>query len=288
MPKTSEMLFLNGKFMPLARGCVAIEDRGFQFGDGVYEMMRVQNGRPFRLLAHLQRLEESASGILLKPHYAIEEMQAICLELIRQSNLLEGTLYLQITRGVALRNHIPTQMQPTTLGYTRALQRISPEQWKRGAAAYLRPDDRWAHCNLKAISLLANVMAKMEAHRRGVDEAIFHSAENEVYECSTANIFCFIQGEVLTPPLSCKVLAGVTRIVAMEACKLLGLQCSEMRLKTDDLLRAQEVFLTSTTRNALPIRSIDGKRIGEGIPFFTHQIDKKIEEIIQQETSQPA
>lgn len=285
MTDTSDFLFLNGAYMPLRDGCISVEDRGFQFADGVYETVRVVNGRAFRTGDHLRRLSESALGIHLPLAYSAEEMESVCHNLIERSQLRDGMIYIQVTRGVARRSHLPLKvMAPTTLAYTQALEPMPPDQWARGVSVLFRKDDRWGHCDLKTIGLLGNVLGRMEAQRLGADDVIFHGEDGTVYECSSANVFCIRGGTLFTPPLSPHILAGVTRTVVMEACGELAFGCREEALKTEDYLEADEVFMTSTTRNALPIRLIDGKKIGNGDFSVARRINAAIQSILDRET----
>jgi len=272
--------------MPLSQGRVPVEDRGFQFGDGIYETIRVVNGRTFRLGDHLKRLSESALGTMIPLEYDEPAMREICAQLLEKSSLREGIIYIQVTRGVSPRNHLPLNpLRPTTIAYTQELSPMTPERWRRGVSAIFHPDHRWGRCDLKTIALLPNVMAIMEAHAQGADDAIFCSAEGIVRECSASNIFCIRNGEVFTPPLSHHVLAGVTRTATLEACGELGLACHETDLLAEDYLRAQEVFLTSTTRNIVPIRSIDRTPIGDGQGDLTRRISERLWEILRRETA---
>ncbi len=264
---SQELLFLNGEFMPLSQGRVSIEDRGFQFGDGIYEVIRVLHGRLFRLQAHLERLRASAAGIKLNLEYDGARVAEICEELPRRSKVDEGFVYIQVTRGAAPRNHLPGERQrPTTLAYAREKKEPSAESRARGVTAASKVDDRWEHCDLKTIALLASVMGAIEARERGVDEMIYHRPGQAVYESTSANVFAVIDGVIYTHPAGPKILNGITRMALLEICRDIGVPCREEPRPLEDFLAAQEVFVTSTTRYLHSVVSIDGKPIGDGRP----------------------
>jgi len=287
-PSAAELLFLNGEIMPLREGRVSVEDRGFQFADGVYEVMRVCSGRVFRLKAHLDRLERSASGIHLPLEYDASALERICGELLAQSQLRSGTIYIQVTRGASRRVYLPSSesIRPTTVVYTRALEGLSRQAWEAGLTLISRLDDRWARCDLKTIALLANVLAKIEANRRGADEVVFYGSDGTVYECGSSNVYAVIHGEVFTHPESPKILNGITRMAIREVCRAQRIDFHETPKTLQDFLQAQEVFGSSTTRDSFPIVAIDGQAIGAGRPGpLTRRIWEAYRALLERETS---
>ncbi|MCX7014225.1 MAG: D-amino acid aminotransferase [Candidatus Sumerlaeota bacterium] len=285
-----EILFLNGEFLPLSEGRVSIEDRGFQFADGIYEVARIWNGRLFRLEPHLKRMERSAQGISLPLEYGRAEMARVCLELTERSGLQRGMIYIQVTRGAARRSHALTgeAIRPTTLAYARAVEPPSPESWEAGWKAISRLDDRWQHCDLKTIALLPNILGKMEAVRHGADEVIYHGADQTVSEGGSSNLYAVIDGTIFTHPLGPKILNGITRMAVLEFCRAEGIPCREVGRTLEEFRNAQEVFLTSTTRDAIPIVSIDGRPVADGKPgLLTRRVFHGLRDIVERETSQP-
>ena len=289
MPQSSsELLFLNGEIMPLCEGRVSVEDRGFQFADGAYEVIRVCNGKLFRLAPHMDRLRRSAEGLRLDLDYDSEAMGAVCAELVRQSALAEGTIYIQVTRGADRRNHLPSVVPggSTTLAYTRSGTGDPGEVWEIGLTAITVPDDRWGRCNLKTIALLPNVLAKIEAERQGADEAIFHGPESQIYEGVSFNVYAVINGAVYTHPLGPKILDGITRSAIFEVCEDAGIPCVEEPKSIEEFQAADEVFLSSTTRDVFPLVSIDGAPVGSGKPGpATRKIFSALTDLLVRETS---
>jgi D-alanine transaminase len=264
--KQSCLVFINGKYLPMEEARVSVEDRGFQFADGVYDVIRCYRGKPFALYLHLQRLQNSAAGLSIPMPYTLEEFKDICLQLLKQNPVDQGTIYIQITRGFSMRTHsFPSEsLQPTTVVYVRSINPIGPRLRKEGVYVITLPDDRWNHCNLKTICLLPNVLAKEEATRRGANEALLYGPGGIVYEGSTSNV-CFIKDGVLcTHPLTNKVLPGISRHVLLELAREGGIPVEEVPRTVTEFEEADEVFLTSTTREVLPVTRIDDSVISGG------------------------
>jgi len=260
-----ELLFLDGKYMPLSEGRVSVEDRGFQFADGIYEVIRVYGGRPFQLHPHLKRLERSAEGIGLKLPYPSSELESICYQLIEGSGLKEGIIYIQLTRGAALRSHAYQEgMLPTTVIYVRGVEPLPEEYFREGVKLVTVTDIRWRRCDIKSISLLPNILAKQEAKRKGAFEALLVSPEGIVREGSSTNCFCAAGGLLFTHPLGPNILPGVTRAVVIDIACELGIEVREEPVHIDKLLCADEVFITGTNSEVMPCVSIDDKIVGDG------------------------
>ncbi len=262
----SESAFLNGEFLPLKDAKVSVEDRGFQFADGVYEVVRVYNGTPFYLVEHLARLERSASEILLSLPYTIERFNEICSELIRRSDYAEAALYLQVTRGAAPRKHYfpPKDTPRTVVAYIREFKGY-PQEWREnGIDTISVPDLRWARCDIKSIALLPNVLAKQKAVSSGAVEAIQVNEDGIVTEGSATNVFCIKDNALFTHPLGQTILPGITRGLILPLAERAGLEVREKLCRLPDLFEADELFISSTTIEILPVRSIDGMEINEG------------------------
>jgi D-alanine transaminase len=235
----------------------------------------------------MERLRRSAEGLHLKLDYDGAAMSAACVELARQSGLTDGTVYIQVTRGADRRSHLPSARLtgPTTLAYTRSGAGNHQSAWESGLSAITAADDRWGHCNLKTIALLPNVLAKMEAERQGADEAIYYGPQRHVYEGVSFNVFAVIGGTAYTHPPGPKILDGITRMAILEVCEKAGIPCVEQPRTVEEFYRADEVFLSSTTRDAFPLTSIDGNPIGTGKPGpVTRRIFSVLRELLERET----
>jgi D-alanine transaminase len=263
MPETA---FLNGRFLPLAEATVSIEDRGFQFGDGVYEVIRTYRGRPFKLDAHLARLDRSAQAIDLRQPYPFERWVEYVTEGLRLGDFPETKIYVQITRGTAPRDHAyAPDLQPTVLMTFRELQPLNATFQSTGVAAMTMKDIRWGRCDIKSINLLANVLARQQAKKRGVFESIL-VRDGQVTEGAVSNVFIVQDGKLITAPEGGWILSGVTRQVVLELARHEGLTVQERYCSEQELLGATEVFLTGTTVEVLGVVRIDGKQIGKGQP----------------------
>jgi len=260
----NELVWLNGEIHLLSEARVSVEDRGFQFADGVYEVVRLYGGRAFTLDAHLERLEKSAAGIELSVPLDREALAREIERLVAQSGVGDGMVYVQLTRGVAPRNHhFPQSASNTLLFYARPLP--APPEPGTGAGAKLVTvaDERWKRCWIKSIALLPNVLAKNQAAAAGADEAVFVE-DGLVSECSSSNFYVMIDGTLVTCPVGPKVLPGITRAVLIECAKELGMAVEERAPKEVECRRAQEMFISSTTREVSWVEQWDGRVVGNG------------------------
>ena len=261
-----ETAFVNGRFLPLAGASVSIEDRGFQFGDGVYEVIRTYRGRPFMLHAHLARLNRSAEAIGLRQPYSLERWTGYMEEGLRLAAFTESKIYVQITRGVAPRDHAyAPQLEPTVVMTIRELHPLSPAVQMAGVDAMTLDDVRWGRCDIKSLNLLPNVLARQQAKEAGVFEAIL-VRNREVTEGSVSNVIIVDNRTLMTAPEGPRILSGVTREVVLRLAKQDGLEVREQYPSRGKLFGASEVFLTGTTVEVLPVVRIDGKPIGSGEP----------------------
>lgn len=253
-------LYLNGRYMPLEQGRIPVEDRGYQFGDGVYEVIHVYHGRPFRMGRHLDRLERSLEGLEIpipEPRARIEE---ICRRLT--GSLRDGSVYLQVTRGAAPRAHaFPDRIRPTFLAYARPARPVPPGKTLK--LLTLR-DERWGRCDLKTLNLLPNVLARQRAVRAGCDEALFVREDGVVTEGASSNAFLVRGGAVLTHPAGPRILGGITREAVIDLARNLGIPVLEQTFTRAEALEADEFFMTGTTTEVGAVVSIDGRRIGRG------------------------
>jgi D-alanine transaminase len=259
-----ELIWLNGEIGPLSEARVSVEDRGFQFADGVYEVVRLYGGRPFTLDEHLARLERSATGISLEVPLAREALKREIGRLLAQSGVEEGMIYLQLTRGVCPRNHLfpaPT-CGGTLLFYVRTLPPLPAPEQTPAVKLLTVPDERWERCWIKSIALLPNVLAKNQAHAAGADEAVFVETDGTVSECSASNFYAVIGGALVTCPVGPKVLPGITRAVLLECAPELGIRVEERALRVEEARGASELFITSTTREISPVAEWDGEAVG--------------------------
>lgn len=261
-----EVAFLNGRFLPLADATVSIEDRGFQFGDGVYEVLRTYRGRPFEVEAHLARLDRSAQAIQLHQPYSRARWSQLILEGIERAAYPESKIYLQVTRGAAPRDHgYAADLVPTIVMTVRELQPIAAAVRSRGVAAMTMEDIRWGRCDIKSINLLANVLARQQAKQTGVFETILVK-DGSVTEGAVSNVFVVRDRSLVTAPEGPRILSGVTRAVVLQLARDHGMSVHERYPSQADLFAAQEVFLTGTTVEVLGVVEIDGKVIGPGRP----------------------
>ena len=258
--------FLNGAFVPLAEAKISIEDRGFQFGDGVYEVIRTYNGRPFALENHLARLDRSATALDLTQPYSRAEWTDYVLEGIRQAAYPEAKVYIQLSRGVAPRDHAySTELTPTAVMTVRELHPLDRSIQAAGVDAMTTEDIRWGRCDIKSVNLLANVLARQQVKQAQVFEAILVKA-GLVTEGAISNVMVVQQGTVVTAPEGPHILSGITRAVVLNLILNEGLPIQERCISQADLYESDEVFLTGTTVEVLAVVRIDGKVIGDGRP----------------------
>lgn len=258
--------FVNGAFMPLAEAKVSIEDRGFQFGDGVYEVIRTYKGYPFSLGAHLARLDCSATALELTQPYSRAEWTDHILEGIKRAAYPEAKIYLQITRGVAPRDHAYSdEATPTVVMTVREFRPLDRSVQATGVDAMTTEDIRWGRCDIKSVNLLANVFARQQVRQAGVFEAILVN-EGLVTEGAISNVMVVQGGTVVTAPEGARILSGVTRAIVLDLALSEGLPIQKRFVSQAELYEADEVFLTGTTVEVLGVVRIDRKVIGDGRP----------------------
>lgn len=260
----TEWIWLNGHVQPLADATISVEDRGFQFADGVYEVIRLYGGQPFTLDEHLQRLEKSAQGIRIDLPLSRAELAKEIVALVNRSHLDDGMVYLQLTRGAAPRSHVwSAGTQPTLLFYVRSLPPLAAPGKGDGVKLISVDDERWERCWVKSIALLPNILAKQAAADAGADEAVFVK-NGVVNECAATNLFIVTDGVVITHPVGPKVLPGITRQRLLEIARRLNIRVEERGPTLAEAKSADEVFITSTTRELAWVQSLDGQPIRPG------------------------
>jgi D-alanine transaminase len=243
-----DLVWINGVIKPFAEATVGIEDRGFQFADGVYEVIRLYDGIPYTLEEHLDRLGRSAAGINLPVPMPNDELSSAIADLINATGVGEGMIYLQLTRGPAPRNHAqPADPSPTLLFYTRPLDPVPAPGTAPGTRILSVIDERWKRCWIKSIALLPNTLAKTAAVAAGAEEAVFVDA-GIVTECAASNLFAIRSGKLCTHPVGPKVLPGITRQILLTLAPALGIPVEEKPLTESEARSADELFITSTTR----------------------------------------
>ncbi|BDH62659.1 D-amino-acid transaminase [Lysinibacillus sp. PLM2] len=241
------------------------EDRGYQFGDGVYEVIKVYNGELFTADEHIDRLYLSAEKIRITIPYTKDKCHKLLHELVEVNNVSTGHVYFQITRGAAPRNHnFPADtVKPVITAYTKEAERPL-QNFEHGVKATLVEDIRWLRCDIKSLNLLGAVLAKQEAHEKGCYEAILHRGET-VTEGSSTNVFGIKDGVLYTHPANNFILKGITRGVVFQCAEEIGLPVKEEAFTKTELLAMDEVFVSSTTSEVTPVIDIDGNKINEGI-----------------------
>jgi D-alanine transaminase len=257
---TDPLVYLNGKVVAYDDAKVPIEDRGLQFADGVYEVVRYYGGQSFRMEQHLARLVRSAAGleIELPP---LNDIRAAMDQLIKRQGLRDATVYLQITRGVAPRQHgLIEGLTPTVIAIARPARTVRP---RPTLTAVTVSDDRWARCYLKTTSLLPNAMARERAKRLGADDAIF-VRDGFVMEASASNVFAVFGDRLTTPPLTNYILAGITREAVLDIARASGIKAFEEPISAHLLYSADEIFISGTNSELGPVVQVDERQIGTG------------------------
>ena len=260
------MVFLNGKFMPVEEARVPVLDRGFIFGDGVYELVPVYSRVPFRLDEHLARLERSLAAVRIRNPYSRAEWRDIVLQLVAKQPFEDQGIYFQVTRGVAKRDHaFPKDVAPTVFMMSNPLVNPPQEIVERGAPAVTAVDDRWHRCDIKSISLIGNCLLRQVSADAGAAETILFR-DGILTEASASNVFAVKQGVILSPPKSKLILPGITYDVVVELAQAAELPLQFRDLTEAEVRAADELWVTSSSKEVLAIVTLDGKRIGEGRP----------------------
>ena len=260
------MAYVNNAFVPFDKAMVHIEDRGFQFADGVYEVVACFGGTYLDLKPHLLRLQRSCEAVSIPLPKTLSDLELLVQEAYEKNPFEDAMVYIQVTRGVAPRAHLIVQdITPTLVITVRNLPKPSDEKIQEGVIGCTLKDIRWKHCEIKSIALLASVMGKLEANQRGADEAFWLDENDHVLEGCATNILAVIDGVLVTHPLDHQVLGGITRDMAIEVALAAGIAVEERPWKLDEP-GLTECLMSSTTNAVMPICNIDGKSIGDGEP----------------------
>ncbi|VAW83460.1 D-alanine aminotransferase [hydrothermal vent metagenome] len=263
------IVYLNGEFVSADEAKISIFDRGFVFGDGVYEVIPVYGTKLFRLKQHLERLDRSLTSIRITLPLSHEQWEKQLDTLIAKNphnGLEERSIYIQITRGVAPRDHkFPEKTPPTIVAICNPLTAVDSDLLAQGAAVITMEDFRWQRCNIKAISLLPNVLARQQAMDNQAQEVLFFR-DNRLTEGAASNVFIVENGRIITPPKSEDLLAGITRDLVLELALAHNIAHAEEEISLKRAQKADEIWLTSSTKEILPVTLLDGKPISSGQP----------------------
>lgn len=259
-------VYLNGQFVPAEQASVSVLDRGFIFGDGVYEVIPVYGGHLFRLDQHLERLQNSLVAVQIPNPLSREQWNDMLRQLVQQNGNGDLSLYLQITRGVAKRDHaFPADVTPTLFAMCNPLPRLPAAQLSEGVSAITVNDTRWQNCHIKAISLLPNILLRQQAIDAGSAEAIL-IRDDEATEGAASNLFIVKDNTVITPPKGPLLLPGITRDLILELAQANDIHTAEKSIPRADLITADEIWLSSSTKEILPVTRLDERPVGNGQP----------------------
>jgi D-alanine transaminase len=270
---------VNGETLPLSDVRISVLDRGFLFGDAVYEVLRIYRGQPWLVDDHFRRLGRSLSAINIRG-VDLESLRRRMLQTIALGKFQEAIAYLQVTRGTAPRSHaFPTDAVPLELLYVAEFQDVHHGNREHGAAAVTYPDLRWERCDIKSTNLLANVLAAQAAKEAGCAEALLYLPDGTLTEASHNSFFGVLDGALLTTPAGNAILPGITRGLVLSLCAGAAIPIRERSLNRKDLSHVSELFLTGTTMEVLPIVKVDGSPIGTGTPG---SVTRRLQDAYQQ------
>jgi D-alanine transaminase len=260
----SDVLYINGRFTTTAERVIGVEDRGFQFGDAVYEVFKFLGKRPIFLSEHYTRMEQGLREIEIRVPWDEAQFAEVVRELLERTAFDDGIVYIQVTRGESERKHFyPDDLTPTAIAYSRAFTFPDAAKKARGIALVTADDLRWKHCNVKSVNLLANAIAKKKAQRAGADEALLLD-DGIVREAASSSFFGVRGGAVITHPLDEHILPGVVRDRVVSLAFANHFRVDERPLREAELFDLDEAFITSTTQGVMPVASIDGHTMRRG------------------------
>lgn len=264
----SRIAYVNGRYVPHAEAQVHVEDRGYQFADGVYEVCEVRGGHLVDERRHIERLQRSLGELRISMPMALSALDVVLHETVRRNRVREGLVYLQVTRGVARRDHAfpPAGTRPSIVVTARSLNRRQTDAVaEAGVAVITVPDNRWERVDIKTVSLLPNVLARQAARDRGAKEAWFVDRDGFVTEGASSNAWIVTkQGAIVTRPATPGILKGITRAVVFEVAARQALKVEERQFTVAEALSAREAFQTAATMVVTPVTQIDGQKIGDG------------------------
>jgi D-alanine transaminase len=265
----ARIAYVNGRYLPINHPAVMIEDRGYQFADGVYEVMKCRDGEPRDLERHLDRLERSLGALRIAMPTSRAALRRIVKETLRRNPMRRSIVYIQVSRGTAPRNHLFPKpgTRPSLVVTVRRAPFPKPAELEDGVVVVTRPDIRWERCDIKSVSLLPNVLVKQEASEAGAREAWLYDAEGFVTEGSSANAYIVdADGRIVTRPRGNEILGGITRELLLEVAAAEGIEVIERAFTVEEAKAAREAFLTSTSSLILPVTRIDDTVIANGKP----------------------
>lgn len=266
----SRIAYVNGRYLPFARAQVHVEDRGYQFSDGVYEVCEVLDGRMVDEPMHMRRLQRSLDELKIAMPMSLSALRVVLKETIRRNRVRNGLVYLQVSRGVARRDHAfpPAGTAPSVVVTARSSDLAAAERVAAsGIAVITVPENRWDRVDIKSISLLPNVLAKQAAKEQGAKEAWFVDQDGFVTEGSSSNAWIISrEGKVITRPADHGILRGITRTVLLNVLKAQGLELDERPFTVAEAYAAREAFVTSASQSVMPVVRIDGRPVGNGAP----------------------
>ena len=266
MSESPQTVYLNGAFLPLADAKISVLDRGFIYGDGVYEVVPVYGRRPFRMPQHLKRLQYSLNGIRLANPHTLAEWDALIAQLIERQPFADQAVYLQVTRGVAKRDHaFPKDAKPTIFMMSNPLVVPTREQVERGVAVVTSQDNRWLRCDLKTTSLLGNVLMRQLAVDNDAIETVMFR-DGHLTEASASNVLIVRDGVVVAPPKDNLILPGITYDATLEIARGAGVQLEVRPVPHAEAMHADEMWLSSSTKEVLAVTTVDGRPYGGGKP----------------------
>lgn len=263
---TSKLVYLNGDYLPINEAKISVLDRGFIFGDGVYEVIPAYGAKALRFEHHMQRLQNSLDAVRITNPLTNAQWQEVLDKLISETGPEDQYLYLHITRGVASRDHrFPDETKPTVFVMSSVLQPVEPALLEKGISAVTLDDIRWQHCNIKAIALLPNILLRQQAVDQDAMEAIL-IRDGDITEGAASNVFIVSDGVIKTPPKGKKLLPGITRDLVVELAKTHNMPVEEVSITEKEFLAADEIWLTSSTKEILPVTRINEQQVGNGKP----------------------
>ncbi len=267
MSPASEITYLDGSYLPRSKARVSVEDRGFLFADGVYEVVRYYGGKPFAMKEHAERMRRSLEAVRIRLDWKAHDLAAISDELVKRNALPDAQVYWQVTRGVAPRKHLfpDPPVAPTVLAMLYPEPPLDIAGRVRSMRAITRPDQRWKRCSIKSINLLPNLLDSQTAHEAGADTAIL-MRNGIATECPSRSLFLVERGVLVTHPLDGSILDSITRRVVIQLAQAERLNVREERPTTKRLFAAQEVLVVGTTTEIAAVTEIDKRRIGLGTP----------------------
>ena len=281
-----DILYFNGRFTTTAERVLGVEDRGFQFGDGVYEVFKFMRRKPAFLSDHYRRMERCLRDLEIASPWTEAEFTGVVRELLERTAFDDGIVYMQVTRGEAPRAHFwPEGIAPTVVAYSRAFKFPDAQKKEHGIRIITTADRRWHFCNIKSVNLLANAIGKKQAQRAGAEEVLFMD-DGFVREGASSNFFAVKNGGIVTHPLDDRILPGVVRDRVISLALGAKIRVDERPLREAELFDLDEAFITSTTQGVMPVSEIDGRVIGNSRRGdVTTELQRRLDEVEARESS---